>query len=75
MATSKDLHAVSAECPRCMLKVIEAEWSEGVDERQTIHLWRCPSCGHEFETIEDHVEQPLPESQLVEEFLPNLMVA
>jgi ribosomal protein L37AE/L43A len=67
--------AISAQCPRCKITVIGPEWSETIDERQTVHVWRCPICGHEFETTENHVDEQLPEAELVEEFLPNLMVA
>ena len=66
--------SVSAECPRCKMNVIGDEWSEAVDERQTVHLWHCPMCGYDFETLEDCVEQPLPDASLVQEFLPNLIV-
>ena len=58
-----------------MIKLIGPEWSETVDERQTVHIWRCPICGNEFETVENQIEQPLPNAELVQEFLPNLMVA
>lgn len=51
------------------------EWSEAIDSRQTLHLWRCPLCGCEFETFENHVEKLLPDDELMNEFLPNLMVA
>jgi len=56
------------------MSVIGDDWSEAVDERQTIHLWHCPVCGYEFETLEDHVEPELTEASLVQEFLPNLIV-
>jgi hypothetical protein len=32
------------------------------------HLWRCSKCGHQFET------SPTLAPELVEEFLPNLVV-
>ena len=66
---------ISTECPRCNIKLIGPEWSETIEGRQTVHIWRCPICGNEFETVENHVDEQLPESELVEEFLPNLMVA
>ena len=55
-------------------ELIGEEWSEAVDERQTVHLWHCAMCGYDFETLEDCVEQPLPDASLVQEFLPNLIV-
>jgi len=45
----KESDLASAECPRCKMSVIGDEWSEAVDERQTIHLWHCSMCGYEFE--------------------------
>jgi ribosomal protein L37AE/L43A len=75
MSSSVESPPISTECTRCKIKLIGPEWSETVGERQTVHVWRCPICGNEFETTEDHVEQPLPDAELVEEFLPNLMVA
>ncbi len=75
MASSKEeSELASAECPRCKMSVVGDEWSEAVDERQTIHLWHCPMCGYEFETLEDHIEPALTEARLVQEFLPNLIV-
>ncbi len=75
MSTIKETPVMSAECPHCKVPVMGTEWSESIDERQTLHLWHCPICGYEFETMEDHVEKLLPDNELMEEFLPNLMVA
>jgi len=66
--------SLTAQCPRCKMRVMGDEWSEAVDERQTVHLWHCSMCGNDFETLEDCVEQPLPDASLVQEFLPNLIV-
>ena len=75
MSTSiKEPLALSAQCPRCKMNVIGDEWSEAVDDRQTVHLWHCSMCGYDFETLEDHVEPALTEANLVQEFLPNLIV-
>jgi transcription elongation factor Elf1 len=75
MSSSVESPPPTTECTRCKMQVIGPEWSEGIDDRQTIHMWRCPICGNEFETIEDRIEQPVPDDELVDEFLPNLMVA
>jgi ribosomal protein L37AE/L43A len=74
MSSSVESQPLSTECTRCKIKLIGPEWSETVDERQTVHIWRCPICGNEFETVENQIEQPLPNADLVQEFLPNLMV-
>jgi len=55
--------------------LIFPEWSESVSDRQTINIWHCPICGHEFETTDDVVEQTPSDAELVEEFLPDLLVA
>ena len=72
--TTKEPLTLAAQCPRCRMTVIGDEWSEAVDNRQTIHLWHCPICGNDFETLEDHVEPELAEASLIQEFLPNLIV-
>jgi ribosomal protein L37AE/L43A len=55
--------------------LIFPEWSESVNDRQTINIWHCPACGHEFETTDNVVEQTPSDAELIEEFLPNLLVA
>lgn len=75
MSMSGEAPEITAECPHCKIMLDAPEWSEAVDERQAVHLWRCPICGEEFETLDDQVEQPLPDQELVEDFGPNLMVA
>jgi hypothetical protein len=51
------------------------EQSTYVNEEQITHLWVCPNCGNEFETsIFSGPDVPLT-PEIVDEFLPNLMVA
>jgi len=51
------------------------EQSTYVNEEKIVHLWACPNCGSEFETsIFLGPDVPLT-PEIVEEFLPNLMVA
>ena len=46
-----------------------------MNEEQITHLWVCPKCGSEFETsIFLGQEVPLT-PEVVETFLPNLLVA
>jgi len=62
-------------CARCGATPIESEWSEAADAHKTVHIWRCTVCGHKFETKDDVVEPELTETELAEEFLPNLVVS
>jgi transcription elongation factor Elf1 len=65
----------SARCPRCEMKLILPDWSESLSETQTVNVWSCPICGQQFETIDDVVAAEPSESELAEEFLPELLVA
>jgi hypothetical protein len=51
------------------------ERSAFVSEEQVAHFWGCPKCGNEFTTSFFLVpEQPLA-PEIIETFLPNLLVA
>jgi Zn ribbon nucleic-acid-binding protein len=65
----------STRCAQCGATVSAPEWSESAGEQGTIHLWHCIICGHEFETKDFGVEQKPSDAELVQEFLPNLLVA
>ena len=65
----------SAECTRCGGILIFPEWSETVAARETVNIWHCPICGNEFETTDKGVEKAPSDAELVQEFLPNLLVA
>ena len=75
MVTSIAALRISTMCERCKTHLIAPEWSEIVNERETVHIWSCPICGNEFQTIDNGVEPVLSDTELAEEFLPNLMVA
>jgi RNase P subunit RPR2 len=75
MPTSIAALRISAACDRCKTLLIAPEWSECINERQTVHIWSCPICGNEFQTIDDRAERTLSEDELAQEFLPNLLVA
>jgi Zn ribbon nucleic-acid-binding protein len=65
----------SQTCPHCGTGATLPEWSEAVDEKEIACIWRCIGCGNEFET-KDKVLAPAPtDIELVQEFLPNLVVA
>jgi hypothetical protein len=65
----------STNCVQCGTPLIVPEWSETVGAGQAIHIWHCPVCEHEFETTDNRVEQAPSKDKLIEEFLPNLLVA
>ena len=63
------------ECAQCGEKLIAPEQSEYVKTEEVRNFWRCANCGHEFETAANfHADSTLP-IELVEAFLPNLLVA
>jgi Rieske Fe-S protein len=64
----------SETCTHCGAAVIGPEWSESVDEQKTIHIWHCVVCGNEFETKDEVIEEKPSNAELVERFLPNLLV-
>lgn len=65
----------SARCAQCGTALIFPEWSENAGGQKTTHIWHCLVCGNEFETRDDGVEQSPSDAELVQEFLPNLLVA
>jgi len=64
-----------ANCARCGMNVTAPEWSESAGPEDTVHLWHCWYCGNEFETSDHHGMKEPPVTELIEEFLPNLLVA
>lgn len=66
---------VSTACDQCKTHLITPIWSEAIDERQTVHIWSCPICGNEFQTVDERPELVLSDDELAQEFLPNLLVA
>jgi transcription elongation factor Elf1 len=65
----------ATNCVQCGTPLVVPEWSETVGAEQAIHIWHCPVCEYEFETTDNRVEQAPSEDKLIEEFLPNLLVA
>jgi hypothetical protein len=63
-----------ATCVRCGAAAIRPEWSESADGLKTVRIWHCTACGHEFETTDAIVEPETADTELVGEFLPNLVV-
>jgi hypothetical protein len=69
------LATLSAKCTRCGGTLIGPEWSENVADGGCVHIWKCPVCSFEFETTDNVVEKTESDTELAEEFLPNLLVA
>src|SRR5262245_30898697 len=71
--TTAATHTV--KCPQCSDRIIAPELSEYVCERAVRHLWRCSKCNYRFETtVAFDVEPPLA-PDLVERFLPSLVIS
>ncbi|HET7806461.1 MAG TPA: hypothetical protein VFL53_19650 [Pseudolabrys sp.] len=50
------------------------EWSENAGDNEIAFFWRCSTCGQEFETREHLVDPQMSKDELVETFLPDLVV-
>ena len=74
MATIASLRP-SARCAQCGTALIFPEWSESAGGQKATHIWHCLACGNEFETRDDVIEEIPSDAELVQEFLPNLLVA
>ena len=62
-------------CTSCGMALAFPEWSESVDGDTTIHIWHCLGCGNEFETTDGSINEKPSDTELVQMFLPNLLVA
>jgi Zn ribbon nucleic-acid-binding protein len=62
------------KCPHCETIQTLPEWSENESENEATHIWRCMTCGYEFETMDHFVESQQSKDTLADEFLPNLVV-
>ena len=66
---------VSAQCNQCQTYLVYPEWSEPLGPGKSVHLWHCLFCGNDFETIDDKPSQTMSDQEVVEELLPELLVA
>lgn len=65
----------STLCALCGKEMIAPTRAEYVSPEEVHNFWCCSNCGYTFETFDQlPVEAQLP-TELVEELLPNLMVA
>ncbi|HKS84899.1 MAG TPA: hypothetical protein VJR71_05440 [Pseudolabrys sp.] len=72
--TTNRLPPESQKCARCGASLIAPEWSENTGENEVTSIWHCGACGLEFETKSPSSGPKESELELVEEFLPNLLV-
>lgn len=61
-------------CAHCKTIQTMPEWSENAGDNEIAFFWRCSTCGQEFETREHLVDPQMSKDELVETFLPDLVV-
>jgi len=65
----------SSKCEHCGEWLIAPARSTHVNEEKVTHLWVCPKCGDEFETS-IYLTQDVPLTpEVIDTFLPTLLVA
>ena len=64
-----------SECRHCGAVLISPVWSESVGALETVTIWHCALCGHEFETTEQRTAQETARAELMRAFFPSLLVA
>ena len=63
------------ECAQCGEELTVPAWSGQESADEVRHFWFCSKCGYMFESLDRiDAERTLP-TELVDEFLPNLLVA
>ena len=65
----------SAKCIRCGGRLSAPDKCSHVDEEFVGYHWTCPKCGCDFEASACLYQDAPMTPEIVEEFLPNLMVA
>ena len=75
MSTSIASVRISAKCDRCKTPLISPEWSEVAGPNETIHIWHCPICDNEFETVDTKNDQTMSDADVIEDFFSTLLVA
>ena len=79
MTISKSISSTDhgTTCEKCGEVLIAPEWSEFVSELLVLNLWSCMNCGNRFETEAFAPIDPKSkiDNEVLEEFLPSLLVA
>ena len=65
----------ACECRHCGAVLISPVWSESAGAMETVTIWHCALCGHEFETTEPRTAPETAQAELMRAFFPNLLVA
>jgi transcription elongation factor Elf1 len=65
----------SPNCPRCGEELIASAWSEHLSVSEVRDFWHCSKCGNMFETLSSVSEDSTLSPEVIEEFLPTLLVA
>ena len=65
----------ATKCPRCEEELIASMWSEHLSVNEVRDFWRCSKCGNMFETLSSISEDSKLSPEVIEEFLPTLLVA
>jgi len=73
--TSLVLLEDSTKCARCGEELIAPAWSGHVSLKEVREFWCCSKCGYMFETLGPVPADSTLSSELIEEFLPSLLVA
>lgn len=63
------------ECARCGEVITASAWSGHVSAKEGRNFWRCPKCGHMFETFDLLGEEASLPPEHVDDFLVTLLVA
>jgi transcription elongation factor Elf1 len=65
----------SFKCESCGQWLTAPKRSTHVNEDQITHLWACSKCGNEFETSISLTQEVPLSPEVVDTFLPSLLVA
>jgi hypothetical protein len=67
--------SLQKNCIRCGERLTSPQRCTYLDEEFVCYLWVCPKCGCEFEASTCLYEDASMPAEIVETFLPNLLVA
>ena len=65
----------ASECRHCGAVLISPVWSVSAGAQETVTVWHCVICGHEFETTKQRATRETAQAELMRAFFPSLLVA
>jgi Zn finger protein HypA/HybF involved in hydrogenase expression len=74
-STSTTSSRPAAACPTCSTLLLTPDWSESAGTDKTLHLWHCPMCGSDFQTVDEDTCAHVSDADAMREFWPTLLVA